>query len=484
MARVKFNPRKLMERAIEVMLRSVAEPRSDGKASPRVGALLYRPDGTTDTAYRGELRDGDHAEYTLLERKNRDRKLDGGVLFATLEPCAPGSRRHPKLACAERIVLARIKEVYVGIEDSDPTVDRKGIQYLQDNGVTVQLFDRDLQEQIQDANKEFIKQAVARARAAAEEKKPRPITLSPLENAFPKAATGDLSTEALDRYRTVTGIEEAPGTPEFYRLLAFQGLLKEENEQWVPTGFGLLLFGKRPRFAMRQAGLLGTIHYPDGREELKDFDGPQVLAPEQVLQWLRDKLPNPVDRTGARRREANALVHRDYGIEGAKCQLIVTPDTVTVMSPGAPLAPVTLERLQSFDAPMLSRNPVLHFVFSQMDLAEERGLGLKSMKRRAEKAELPLPAYSWKDPYLVLTFYPSPESAAHTLPSEVLKALNEDEQTGWTRITTLEAISKGTYAKATGYDERKAQRHLKRFVELGLLRRVGSGKATTYEVVR
>ena len=102
--------RKLMQLAVEVMDRSVAEPRSDGKASPCVGAVLLKPDGTAQTACRGELRDGDHAEFTLLERKNRDSRLDGAVLFTTLEPCAPGSRRHPKLGCAERIVLARIRD--------------------------------------------------------------------------------------------------------------------------------------------------------------------------------------------------------------------------------------------------------------------------------------------------------------------------------------------------------------------------------------
>ena len=123
-----FDPRKLMECAIEVMLRSVAEPRADGKTSPMVGSALWKPDGMVETACRGELREGDHAEFTLLERKNRDRRLDGAVLFTTLEPCAPGSRRHPKLGCAERIVLARIKEVWIGIEDPDPTVDRKGIK--------------------------------------------------------------------------------------------------------------------------------------------------------------------------------------------------------------------------------------------------------------------------------------------------------------------------------------------------------------------
>ncbi len=69
-------------------------------------------------------------------------------------------------------------------------------------------------------------------------------------------------------------------------------------------------------------------------------------------------------------------------------------------------------------------------------------------------------------------------------PPEIFKSLNEDERAGWTQITTLDTISKASYAKIMGYDARKAQRHLKRFVDLGLLRRRGSGKATAYEVVR
>src|SRR5207249_6392311 len=139
------------------------------------------PGGTVETACRGELRHGDHAEFTLLERKNRGHRLDGSILFATLEPCAPDARHPPKMGCAERIVLARIKAVWVGIEDPDPTVDRKGIKYLQDHGVSVQMFDRELQEQIREANKQFIAQAMDRAAAAEHEKSPGPITLSSLE---------------------------------------------------------------------------------------------------------------------------------------------------------------------------------------------------------------------------------------------------------------------------------------------------------------
>ena len=83
-----YNSREYMELAIKVMNDSIQEPRDD-KISPNVGAVLIKPDGSVETAYRGELREGDHAEFTLLERKNRATPLNGSTLFATLEPCAP-----------------------------------------------------------------------------------------------------------------------------------------------------------------------------------------------------------------------------------------------------------------------------------------------------------------------------------------------------------------------------------------------------------
>ena len=492
----KLDPRKLMEQAIEVMRQSVSEPRADGKASPMVGAVLWKQDGTIETACRGELRDGDHAEYALLERKNRHCKLDGAALFATLEPCAPGSRRHPKLGCAERIVLARIKKVWIGIEDPDPTVDRKGIKYLQDSGVTVHMFDRDLQEEIQKTNKVFIEQALERAAAAREEKKPKLITLSPLENAFATAEMKDFSTEAMKQYRIIAKISDTVGSPAFNRRLLQQGLLKQEKGQLIPTGFGLLLFGREPRTVMPQAGLLATIHYPDGREEPKNFDGPLVLIPGQLEKWLNDKLPNVIDRSRMQRREVpplpfemvreavvNALIHRDYDIRQGKCQLTVTVDTITVRSPGGPLEPITLEQLQAFKAPMLSRNPELHYVFARMDMAEERGLGIKSLRNQAERLGLPLPKYAFEAPYLVLTLYRTPEAAATTLAPEVLESLSKAEQEGWRWMATKGRAKSSQYAKAMRVEDRTARRHLNRFGELGLVRKTGSGPSTEYEVI-
>ena len=167
-----------MQLAIDTMMNSINEPRDDGKESPKVGAVLLKP--------MEQLKLLIVANYVMVIMPNllclRERtvlkKLDGSILFATLEPCAPGARRHPKLGCAERIVNARIKEVWVGIEDPDPDVDRKGIQYLEDNGIKVKMFPPEFQKPIRDANKEFLKQALDRAKDIKSKKE---IILSDLE---------------------------------------------------------------------------------------------------------------------------------------------------------------------------------------------------------------------------------------------------------------------------------------------------------------
>lgn len=491
-----FDARKLMERAIEVMRDSIDEPRNDGKPQPKVGAVMYKPDGKVDTACRGELRDGDHAEFTLMERKNRHNKLDGSILLTTLEPCARGARSQTKMSCAERIVVARIKQVWIGIEDPDPTVDRKGIKWLQDHGVEVQMFDRDLQEIIRDENHGFIEGALERA-AEAKGDKPSDIVLSVLENASATARIEDFSNEALELYRKLAQIKDAFGSDEFNRRLIQQGLVKEQGGRLIPTGFGILLFGKEPRNVMPQAGLLATIHYPDGTEETRNFEMPGVLIPDAVEKWLKDKLPNVIDRNQMRRQEVpplpfdmireavvNALIHRDYDIRQAKCQLVITPNTITVKSPGAPLKPITLEQLQTFKAPMLSRNPEMHYVFARMELAEERGLGIKSLKQSAEKAGLPLPKYAFEDPYLVLTLYRNAEGVTDELADDVLEKLNADEKWTWQFLVSRESTSSPDVMRHFKFDEKKAQRILRKLMDEGLIRRIGKGPATRYEVIR
>ena len=480
-----------MEKAIEVMRSSVAETRTDGKPNPLVGAVLVRPNGSIETSARGELREGNHAEFTLLERKCVGEKLDGSILFATLEPCL--NRNHPKRGCARHIVSARIKEVWVGIEDDNPTVAGKGIEHLKLHGVTVRMFDRDLQEIILAENKAFF----AWARQQTEKAEPEAIKLSKYEDPIAAVALGDLSENALEHYRSQAKIELAVGSTEFARLLRQQGLLTGEGNAVTPTGFGFLLFGKEPRNAVPQAGVLARAELADGKSSRAEFGQAMVLIPGQLEEWLKRVFPSTLDRSRMERREQvdlpfemireaviNGLIHRNYDIAGQKCQLVVNADTITIKSPGGPISPITIEQLRSFTAPMKSRNPVLHYVFARMGMAEEQGYGLTSLKEHAEKLGLPLPSYSMDGDSLVLTIYRSKAAATSSLGKDVLESLSKAERAGWEWLATRETTSSSAYASAMEVPNRTALNHLKRFTGLKLLEKTGSGPATHYRVSR
>jgi ATP-dependent DNA helicase RecG len=246
---------------------------------------------------------------------------------------------------------------------------------------------------------------------------------------------------------------------------------------------------------MPQAGLLATNTHANGKQETKDFEGPLVLIPQQVEDWLRNKLPQTIDRGSMRRRESpdvpfevireaivNALIHRDYDIQGAKCQLLVTPDTITIKSPGRPVSPITLEQLQAFEAPMRSRNPYLHYVFSKLGYAEERGLGLASIGSRARESGLPVPKYRWKDPYLELTLFRTAKSASTQLSPALLAKMTKAEIDGWNWLSTKSRAKSIEYAKAQRVDDRTARRHLNRFVDLGLASKSGAARSTMFAV--
>ena len=353
------------------------------------------------------------------------------------------------------------------------------------------MFDRELQEEILKENEEFFEWA----RQQLEKPEEDPVKLSSYENSIAAVSLEDLSDEALARYRSRAIIVPEIKSEEFLRLLRQQGLLATEGDRATPTGFGFLLFGKQPRNAVQHAGVLARAELSDGKSSRKEFGDAMVLIPNQIEEWLNKVLPSTLDRSRMERREqvdlpfemireavVNALIHRDYDIVGQKCQLVVDADTITIKSPGGPIPPITLEQMRSFSAPMKSRNPVLHYVFARMGMAEEMGYGLTGLKKRAEKLGLPLPTYTMEGEYMVLTIYRSKIAATTTLGKELLGKLSKGEKTGWEWLAGRTSATQAEYAKEMGITARTAQRHLKKFVELGLLRKVGASSSTSYEV--
>ena len=250
----------------------------------------------------------------------------------------------------------------------------------------------------------------------------------------------------------------------------------------MPTGIGLLLFGKRPQLIYQNALLRATYKTKNRGEKLKTFEGPIIDQADEAMNWFKEVIDKQIDRSDAQREEVydyplvvvreavvNAIVHRDYDIQGAPIYLEVNDDAIVVKSPGYPVKPIQLEQIQKFNAPSLSRNPKIMYVFDQLKLVEQRGLGFETIKELPTKYNLPLPIITYEAPYLVFSFPRTMQSVINVTANESLKGLNKDQLKGYEWLRSVGEASTREYAVQFGIGYKTAQRHLAVMKELRLL---------------
>ena len=482
----KYAPRELMELAVEEGEHSI--PEHDEKEDPFVGAIVSTKDGDIlGKAHRGELRVGEHCEFTLLERKLREHDLCDCVLYVTLEPCTDGARGLGKRGCATHIASARIGTVYVGIDDPDPRIAREGIRSLISNHIVVHPFDADLQERIRKRNAEFIKEKEQEAKAIRlEDGEKEEKTL--LEEAKAGASIAGLSENTLQRFITLSQLPYVYPSVGFNKWATEYGLLEQTDKagEPKPTGLGMMLLGKRPSLLYPQVVFKTEINYGSGEPEIRDFEDPLVSQWPEIHDYIKDKaLKLTIDRSGKERvevpdfpidvvREAvvNAIIHRDYNIEGATNYLYIDVDKIIVRSPGGVVPPITLEDLKEFKASWHSRNPKIMFVFNQMKLAEQRGKGISSMKQLPSLG-FPLPTFEMQAGNLVVTFVRTQTALGKA-------GISDQEYKELLYIQAHEPVTRAQFATQFGFPARTAKDHLMRLVQLGKILLVGQGRSSKY----
>jgi pyrimidine deaminase RibD-like protein len=126
-----------------------------GPPRPKVAAAVVKDGVQIGIAHRGDMSPGDHAEFGLLDRKSAHDDVTGATLYTTLEPCTVRSAK--KVPCAERIAGRKIGRVVIGILDPDQRICGRGIRYLRQAGIEVDLFPKKFMAQVEDQNRDFIR---------------------------------------------------------------------------------------------------------------------------------------------------------------------------------------------------------------------------------------------------------------------------------------------------------------------------------------
>lgn len=118
-----------MQQALELAERGVALT----SPNPCVGAVLVGKDG--DIVGRGThtYEGRKHAEVLALDEAGQ--RARGATLYVTLEPCVHVGRTGP---CAEALIAAGVKRVFVAMRDPNPLVGGRGVARLSATGIDIE----------------------------------------------------------------------------------------------------------------------------------------------------------------------------------------------------------------------------------------------------------------------------------------------------------------------------------------------------------
>ena len=497
-----------MEIAVEEMLLSQSE--HTNKEDPMVGVVLVDKNGKElFRAHRGNFSSGNHAEFTIFEKLMSDKDPFGGTLYVTLEPCT--KRERPKKPCAQRAVEKGIARVVVGILDPNPEIYRCGVKYLRRHGVKVDFFDEDLAEEIRIRNKDYIDfmKNIKQKKEVYMMKSDKLETPSrEEERSVPEAYVSDFSRKAIREYLKYIRFSCAIPSQKLWTLFRKTKYLVKRRNRNVPTLAGVVLFGKDPEIFLPEHTITAECFSGTPKDGISldkivgsgrsNISSPLFYMVEATMSFYRKHIAKVPRIKGFQRfeedleyperviREAivNALVHRDY-VVGAHISFRMFRDRIIIKSPGHLLLPNTIERMNSFDVTAVRRNPRIAHAAHDMKLMEREGYGIPEMPSRLGDYGLRPPDFGYDGGYFVITFYgreksspiyrirPEDRSQLKPRQSDILNLIWEHG-----RITSEETIKKFNITRET------ANQDFRKLLNLGLIERKGSGRATYYILAR
>lgn len=400
--------------------------------------------------------------------------------------------------------------------ESGETREDRTLGFLQEIAADHQTYSRfgtteELLRKVRDRLKEHIKATYDSAPAPGQDAEA--IQDRRAASDFERRAVADLAVADLDlelARQMMAEAEEADparwSNEDVIRLLLSRGYLWWDAPagEHRPTIAGALLLAQQPARApeLIQARLQLEAFADDARNG-EPVDGQFVdaclpQAVEQTVSFIRRNSARPLVVKGLRRqagerypaealREAvvNAVAHRDYAEAGAKVAVEVFPARVRVSSPGLPPGGQSVATIASGQAPSRARNPLVVQGLTWLGYMDERGSGIRRMKRTMELAGHPPPRFAAEHGGVSVDLPAAAQPATRSRTSEAAPA--EDSMVPADNAAAILAIvdevghvTTAGCVQKLGISRDTAWRTLTRMVDEGLLEQTGTGRGRKY----
>ena len=281
------------------------------------------------------------------------------------------------------------------------------------------------------------------------------------------------------------------GSREPQAVLQHFNLLREGQ----PVNAAVLLFGKEPRRFFNNAQV-HCFHF-HGTEKRKPiasqqpYEGTLFEVIDQAVEFVLAKIDRrvgtradgiqvpiefEVPRSVITEAVVNAVAHRDYRSTGF-VQVLLFANRIEVWNPGELPAGLTPELLREPHGPM-PRNPLIAEPLFRVQYVEKAGTGTTDMIADCREAGLPEPAFRQSGPHCVTTIWR--DWLTDAVMDEL--GLNERQRKAVAYLKQNGTITNREYQDVTGAVVRTAARDLKKLVESGAVKQMGSTGRNTYYI--
>ncbi|MDR1084427.1 MAG: winged helix-turn-helix transcriptional regulator, partial [Deltaproteobacteria bacterium] len=250
-------------------------------------------------------------------------------------------------------------------------------------------------------------------------------------------------------------------------------------------------------FCTRWNGLKKGGLYVDALDN-DEFQSNAISLLTDALKFVRHNSSVKWKKTGAGRIEmpdypseavhealVNALVHRDYMIQGSEIHVDMYDDRLEIVSPGGMPDGKRIQDLNIDEIPSIRRNPIICDLFSRLKLMERRGSGLRKIIDQYPVDTVP--SFRSTEQSFVVTLKNLNYGKA-SMPIGADGGIDDGVEKNTKKILNAilpnPKITQKRLADETGLSVRTVARELKRLRETDIIRRIGSDRSGYWEIMK